>query len=212
MIWAVIVLVPVGIWYYRKLKNECIRKKQERFLIQFKEMIQTFSSALNTGYSIENAIKESRKELRILYPQDELIIKEIDIMVRQLRVQIPVEQVIEEFADRVQLEDVKSFAVVFVTAKRSGGDMMAIIRNTSEQIGDKIDVKREIDTILAAKRYEFKVMSIIPFTIIAYMVLSFPEFMNCLYGNIAGIGVMTICLMIYVAAYYLGVKLIEVEV
>ena len=133
-------------------------------------------------------------------------------MVRQLRVQIPVEQVIEEFADRVQLEDVGSFAAVFATAKRSGGDMMAIIRNTSEQIGDKIDVKREINTILAAKRYEFKAMSIIPFTIIAYMVLSFPEFMNCLYGNIAGIGVMTICLMIYVAAYYLGVKLIEVEV
>lgn len=207
-----IVLIPVGIGYYRRLKNECIRKKQERFLIQFKEMIQTFSAALNTGYSIENAIKESRKELRLLYSQDELIMREIDIMVRQLRVQIPVEQVIEEFADRVQLEDVESFAAVFVTAKRSGGDMMAIIRNTSEQIGDKIDVKREIDTVLAAKRYEFKVMSIIPFIIIAYMVLSFPEFMNCLYGNIAGIGVMTICLMIYVAAYYLGVKLIEVEV
>lgn len=212
MIWAVIVLAPVGIWYYRKLKNEYIRKKQEKFLIQFKEMIQTFSAALNTGYSIENAIKESRKELRLLYSQDELIIKEIDIMVRQLRVQLPVEQVIEEFADRVQLEDVESFAAVFVTAKRSGGDMMAIIRNTSDQIGDKIDMKREIDTVLTAKRYEFKVMSIIPFTIIAYMTLSFPEFMNCLYGNIAGIGVMTICLMIYVAAYYLGVKLIEIEV
>lgn len=212
MVWAVIVLAPVGIWYYRKLKNECIRKKQERFLVQFKEMIQTFSAALNTGYSIENAIKESHKELRLLYSEDELIIKEIDIMVRQLRVQIPVEQVIEELADRVQLEDVESFAVVFVTAKRSGGDMMAIIRNTSGQIGDKIDVKREIDTVLAAKRYELKVMSIIPFTIIAYMALSFPEFMNCLYGNIAGIGVMTVCLTIYVAAYYLGVKLIEVEV
>lgn len=207
-----IALIPIGIWYYGKLRDECIRKKQQRFLRQFKEMIQIFSAALNTGYSIENAIRESQKELRLLYMENEFIIKEIDVMVRRLRVQVPVEQVIEEFADRVELEDVESFAAVFVTAKRSGGDMIAIIRNTADQIGDKIDVKREIDTILAAKRYEFNVMSTIPFAIIAYMALSFPEFMNCLYGNIAGTGVMTICLLIYAAAYYLGVKLIEIEV
>lgn len=180
--------------------------------MQFKEMIQSFSAALNTGYSIENAIRESRKELRLLYTQNEPVTRELDIMISQLRLQVPVEQVIEELADRVRLEDVENFAAVFVTAKRSGGDMIAIIRNTSDQIGDKIDVKREIETLLSAKRYEFKVMSIIPFTIIAYMALSFPEFMKCLYGNIVGIGVMTICLMIYVSAYYLGLKIVTIEV
>lgn len=43
---------------------------------------------------------------------------------------------------------------------------MSIIRNTADQIGDKIDVKREIDTMLAAKKYEFQVMSVIPFGIV----------------------------------------------
>ena len=39
---------------------------------------------------------------------------------------IPVEQVLEEFAERVPSEDVKSFVTVFVTAKKSGGDMIGI--------------------------------------------------------------------------------------
>lgn len=90
--------------------------------------------------------------------------------------------------------------------------MIAVIKNTAGQISDKIDVLREIQTVLAAKRYEFKVMSGVPYGIIAYMSLSFPEFMTCLYGNITGTGVMTVCLIIYSAAYYLGVRLTEIEV
>ena len=50
--------------------------------------------------------------------------------------------------------------------------MISIIRNTANQIGDKIDVKREIDTVLAAKKYEFRVMAAIPYAIIGYMSLA----------------------------------------
>lgn len=209
---AVPALAPVWLWYYRAQEKECIRQKRREFEGQFKEMIQAVSSALNTGYSIENAIKESQKELRLLYSDREPISREMLVLIRGLRMQIPVEQVVEEMAQRVEIEAVENFAAVFVTAKRSGGDMIAIIRSTAAQIADKIDVQREIATVLAAKKYEFKVMSAIPYGIIAYMSLSFPDFMVCLYGNIIGIGVMTVCLMIYIGAYYLGTRLTEIEV
>lgn len=133
-------------------------------------------------------------------------------MVQQIQIKIPAEQIFEDFAKRVRLEDVRNFANVFAAAKRSGGDMIAIIQNTVNQIGDKIDVRREIDTILAAKRYEFKVMAVIPYVIIAYMLLSFPEFMDCLYGNMIGTGVMSVCLLVYLAAYAFGVRLVKIEV
>lgn len=106
----------------------------------------------------------------------------------------------------------RNFANVFAAAKRSGGDMIAIIQNTVNQIGAKIEVRREIDTLLAAKRYEFKVMAVIPYAIIAYMILSFPEFMECLYGNMIGTGVMSVCLCAYLGAYAIGVNLVKIEV
>ena len=55
---AVILLIPAGVWYYIQLLDECIKRKEQEFLVQFKELIQTFSSLLNTGYSVENAVKE----------------------------------------------------------------------------------------------------------------------------------------------------------
>lgn len=211
-IWAVPALIPLGLWLYREFLKEEEKKKEQEFQKQFREMIQSLSAALNTGYSVENAFYETQKELKILYPPEARISKKLLVITRKLRMHIPVEQVLEEFAEQVLSEDVKSFVTVFVTAKKSGGDMIGIIRNTTNQIGDKIEVKREIDTMLAAKKYEFQIMSMVPYGIIAYMSLSFSDFMEELYGNVTGIGVMTLCLGIYVGAYYLGVRLLRIDV
>lgn len=211
-VWAVFLVWPFGVWMYFHMEKEKTEQKKGEFLLQFKEMTEGIASALQVGYSAENAFKETQKELKILYAGQSMIEKEIDYIVRKIRLQIPLEQIIDEFARRVELEDVKNFATVFSSAKRSGGDLIAIIHNTATQIGDKIAVKREIDIILAAKKYEFRIMCVIPYVMIMYMQLSFPEFMSTLYGNTVGIGVMTGCLMTYAAAYMLGAKLIRIEV
>lgn len=210
--WAVFVLLPIGTRHYREFRREIEEKKEAEFQMQFREAIQTLASSLNAGYSVENAFYETQKELTLVYPPEARISKELLLIVRKLKMHVPIEQILEEFADRTQTEDVRSFSEVFSTAKRSGGDMIAIIRDTTGQISDKLDVKREIDTILAAKRYEFRIMSAVPYLIIGYMSVSFPEFMECLYGNIVGIGVMTGCLAVYISAYFLGIKLIKIEV
>ncbi len=91
--------------------------------------------------------------------------------------------------------------------------MIGIIRNTAGQIRDKLEVRAEIETErLWDLKYEFKVMAVIPFVMIAYMKFSFPEFMKILYGNPTGIGVMTACLAIYFGAYLLGEKIVNIEV
>ena len=95
---AVILLIPAGVWYYIQLLDECIKRKEQEFLVQFKELIQTFSSLLNTGYSVENAVKESLKEMQVFYSDDAAILRELEIMVRQIRVQVPVEQAVEELS------------------------------------------------------------------------------------------------------------------
>lgn len=209
---AVPLLAPVWIWQYRIWKKECLRRKSGSFQLQFKDAIQSLSSALSTGYSVENAWKEAEKELKLLYRENDRIRKELHIIVSQIRVNVPMEQIMEEFAERVRQEDVRNFTAVFAVAKKSGGDMVAIIRNTAGQIGDKVEVKREIDTILASREYEFKVMSVVPYVIIGYMSLSFPEFMQNLYGNVLGTGVMTVCLAAYIGACCLGQKIIRIEV
>ena len=210
--WSFLILWLPGVWIYRYLVNEKIEHKKSVFLLQFREMTECIAQALNVGYSAENSFKEAVKEMQILHPGNSMIGEELTYIVRKIKLQIPLEQILEEFARRVELEDVRNFATVFAAAKKSGGDMIAIIQNTSVQISEKIDVKREIDIILAAKKYEFRIMCIIPYVMILYMQFSFPDFMEVLYGNAIGIGVMTVCLVIYGGACVLGLKLISIDV
>lgn len=209
---AFLVLLPFGIWYFLRWEVECIHRKQQEFQEQFREAIQSISASMRVGYSVENAVKEAKKDLSCLYNENVAIQREFTHMVRQIYLQVPMEQIMEEWAERVQHEDVRNFVNVFVMARRSGGNMIGIIRNSADQIRDKLEVRAEIETMLTARKYEFKVMSAIPFGMIAYMKVSFSEFMGILYGNLLGIGVMSVCLAIYFGAYMLGERIVNIEV
>lgn len=209
---AVIPLCPVGIMYVRSWCRQRERKKMQEFQRQFKDMLQNLSTAMHVGYAVENAVKETLKDLKSLYPPDSRIIKELSYMVHQLNMNITVEQAMVEFSTRLGQEDLQNFTAVFTAANRMGGDLMAVLKRAGSQICDKIEVKREIQTLMSAKQLEFQVMSCVPFGILLYMKLAFPEFMKCLYGNVAGIIIMSICLVGYLFAYQFGRRIVEIEV
>lgn len=211
--WAALFFTVPGflVYIYSWQKEECQKKEQE-FREQFRTGIQTMAAALNVGYSVENAIRETAKDMKPLFKKECRIRREFARMIHQLDMNQTVEQVMTGLSERVNQEDVTSFVTVFITSKRTGGDSISIIRNAVRDISEKIEVEKEIQTLLAAKKLEFKVMCLIPFGIILYMRLAFPEFMNVLYGNLLGAVLMSICLGIYIAAYRIGKKLVEIEV
>lgn len=207
-----ILLSPYLIRYVKSWEKQMLQKKKHLFQLQFKEAIQSLSAALNVGYSVENAMRETFRDLQLLYKKEDFIMKEFRYMIRQLEMNLPVETIWKEFASRTEDEEVTLFVTVFAMAKRTGGDMIGIIHNAVSHISEKIEVKREIDTIMTAKRLEFRIMSVVPFVMICYLKMSFPDFMEVLYGNVFGIILMTVCLLIYVGAYELGQRIVEIEV
>ena len=90
--------------------------------------------------------------------------------------------------------------------------MVKIIQTSARMLGDKIDVKKEIETTLAAKKAEQMVMGLMPAGIILYLKLTSPGFLGVLYGNPFGICAMTACLGIYGFSYWLGKKIVDIEV
>ena len=207
-----ILLAPLLIYFFKNWNEEFIKKKKVEFQMQFKDSMQSMIAALRVGYSVENAMKETLKDLKKVYSKQAKIIREYNYMIQQINMNVPVEKVLEEFARRVEQEDVQNFVTVFVMSKRSGGDSVSILKNAIHNICEKIEVNSEIQIIMAAKKMEFQFMTIIPFGIIIYMRLSFSEFMNVLYGNTAGIIIMSVCLALYAGAYQIGKGIIEIEV
>lgn len=206
------VLAPLGAIYLYQWRKECCREKENIFRVQFRDAMQLLSSALRTGYSVENAIREAEKELRPMYPQTCRIRDEFERMVHRLDMNMTAEQVLRDFARRVAQEDAQHFADVFSAAKRTGGDSIHILKSAIRTISDKIEVERQIQTMLASKKLEFQIMCVVPLGMILYMRFAFSEFLAVLYGSTPGVLVMTICLAVYITAYRMGNKMIQIEV
>jgi len=192
--------------------EEMTDKKEEEFRVQFKDSIQIMAGAFEAGYLAEKAIRETCHDLKPMYKSESRIIKEYEIMIRKLKIHIPVGQVLSEFAENVEQEDVDNFVTVFTTAQKSGGDSIVIIKDAVKVISEKMETEKEIQTMIASKKLEFEIMSMIPFGMIGYMKLTFGDFLKVLYGNPAGIIVMSICLALYFTAYIWGRKMIKIEV
>ena len=90
--------------------------------------------------------------------------------------------------------------------------MTEIIYETAALIGEKIEVEKEIQVLLSAKRLEHNIMSVIPFAIILYVSIASGGYFDVLYTTSAGRVIMTICLAVYIAAYVSGKRIIEIKV
>ena len=114
-----------------------------------------------------------------------------------------------DFAKRSHINDIYDFVEVFAIAKRRGGDFGKIIKNTADIISDKIEVKREITTMISAKRLEQSIMNVVPFAIILYINFTSPGFFDPLYHNFLGIVIMSVLLAVYMAALFLADRIIQ---
>lgn len=211
-IWLMALSLPACIVFLRFKKKSLIRRRRKQLNYQFKDALNGLSVALQAGYSVENAIKACYTDLGRLYAKDADIMQELSYIISQLNVSVSLESLFLDLGERTGLEDIENFASVFYTARRTGGDMDQIVQKVSMMLGDKIDVKKEIEATLSAKKSEQMIMSIMPAAIILYMQLTSPGFMDVLYGNVLGMVCMTICLAIYILAYYLGMRIVDIEV
>lgn len=205
-------LLPVWMIYMRDWHDDISRKKEQELRQQFRDSIQVMASALKAGYSVENAIREAGKDISPVYSEETRIRKEFERMERQMDMNMSAEEVLKGFAERTGQEDIENFVNVFAAAKKSGGDSIAVIRDAVKIISGKIDTEKEIQTMIASKKMEFDIMCAVPFAIILYMKLTFGEFLNILYGNMAGAAIMSLCIFVYMGAYVYGRKIIRIEV
>ena len=183
--WLMFLALPVTVFFLKWKKKGLIRERKKNLNYQFKDALNALSVAVQAGYSVENAVMACSRDLERLYPQETDIVREFHYMETQLKVSVPVEELFMSFGDRSGIEDIENFAAVFYTAKRTGGDMNRIIQTSSRMLGDKIDVRREIETTLAAKKAEQMIMSLMPAGIILYLKLTSPGFLQCMLDGTA---------------------------
>ncbi len=209
---AALLLSPLILPYAIREKRELKKKHSRELGIQFRDAILSVSTNQKAGYSVENAFGETLGDMVLLYGKGSLIVRELSRIVKGLKNNVTLEKLLMDLGERSENPDITEFAQVFAVAKRSGGNMTAMIADTVAVIGERLTVENEIDVLLSAKKMEARIMDIVPFFIILYVGLTSPGFFDGLYHNLTGIAIMSACLGLYLFAFALSERIIAVEV
>ena len=209
---SALIFLPFWHLYQKTEKASIIEKKKFDLNMDFSDAIACMSGVLEGGSSIENAISQTYRDMALSHDKESPIMKELKLIGNGLNNNIRIEDAFLDMARRTDIEDVRNFADIFATAKRTGGNIIAIIRETSGTIRTKTEVSRELRTVMASKKLESDIMRTIPYLMLVYLRLSSPDLLEPLYGNLTGIVFMSIMLMLYAAMSILASRIVRIRI
>lgn len=189
-----------------------MRQTEKETAVQFKDAILAVSANQKAGYSVENAFRQSYEDMALLYGKNSVICRELGMIIAGLGNNMVLEKLLYNFGKRCGVEDVMEFAEVFAAAKRNGGNLTEVIERCASVIEEKVETEKEIQVLISARQMEQKIMNIVPFGILLYINATSRGFFDVLYHNVPGAVIMTLCLLVYMAAVLLSRKIVSIEV
>lgn len=206
-----VVGIAAGIMYLPIRTKQILNKKRNDLKLQFRELLDALSTSLGSGKNVMDAFKSAYDDLSIIYSEESAIIQELSVIIDGIHNNVDVEKSLMDFGLRSGIEDIESFANVFETCYRKGGNIKDVIKNTQQIITEKMEVEMEIQTVVAASTNEQTIMTVLPILLIALIKMMSPEFA----GNFVtpvGLIATTIAIVMFVAAYFVGKKILAIKI
>ncbi|MDR0269845.1 type II secretion system F family protein [Paenibacillus sp.] len=189
-----------------------LERRRAALNLHFKQALYSLSSSLSAGRSVENGFREAIQDLRMLDPDAENdLITELSIICARMEYGEPIEDALHDFSRRAFMEDITNFADVFTTCKRTGGDLVEVIRRTSSIIGEKLDIQQEIAVLVAQKKFESKALLAAPILMLVFMNMTSGDYMKPMFSG-AGMIVSTFALLGLVGCLVWIIKIMNIKI
>jgi tight adherence protein B len=214
MVSNVLVFALVGLLAIRSFLpviTESLRKRRiDQLKKQFVDFASALTNALASGMNMNDALIAVYHDLQTQYSEGAFIVQELSEIINGVYNNIPVEVMLEDFGNRSGVSDICSFATVFATCYRTGGDIRSIVRRTTEIISEKIMISSEIETSMTSNKMQMNIMNVLPIFIVFMMRTMSQDFSDG-FSTIIGVIGLTISAGLTIAAYKLGKKITDIK-
>jgi len=205
--WHIGIALVVGICGILLLKSRLqrlINKRKEKTLALFGQFLESLGAMTKAGRSVENSIELVYQDFRENYNGKGVFINKFGDLVSAMHSGLTLKVSMEEFCVGLEIEEVRDFSNGFKIVFGKAANLDHLIHVSQCIIRDKIDTKIEVDALLSGKRYEIKIMKIMPFVLIVMLNCLVPEYMMPNYTTLLGRVVMSIAGMVIFISSYLS--------
>lgn len=209
---SVVIGFLAGIYAEKLYAESTIKKRQKALRLQFKDFLGSMSVAVRAGNVEIHAIKSALKDLMMSYSARADIVKEVENIILQYeKGGIELKVLFEDFANRSDLEDIRSFAAIYSVIEGKSDRFGDILTETEEIISDKVEIEQEIETTITSAKSETMVMLIMPIVIVVAMSGMGGGLMESLFTTPVGHLCATVALIIFGISYVLAVRSSDIE-
>lgn len=212
-VWLV-VLLPV-FWRPAACAYEQVlgRRRRKQLRMQFQDFLGCLGSSLDVGRHFQEALSEAMVGMGKMYGEDEpMMAAAAEMEQKMLLAGASDVQVLVEFAEEADLEDVDNFLQVYRACRQSGGDLSGAVRKCALQLQEKLRIEQEIELMISQKRYEGRIITLMPALILLFLRIVSPAYLEVLYRTFQGVFMMTVCLALTVASYWMIDRITDIEV
>ncbi len=198
-----IICVPV---YHKSF----MEKRKKNLTLQFRDMLESLSSSIGAGSNVQDSFQAAYQDMAVQYTEDGYITKEIAIIMNGLQNNIPIEKLLMDLGLRSGIEDIISFADVFETCYRKGGNIKEVIMSTYHIISDKIEVQLEIKTMVSSKTSEQNLMLVMPVLLVLMLKTMAGDIIDL--NSATGRMSTTVAMIIFAISYLMSKKILNIKV
>ncbi len=206
-----IVGTVAGILYVPMRKKTLVNKHKSDLNRQFRDMLDALTTSLGAGKNVMDSFISTYDDLKVQYEGDAHILKELEVLLSGMGNNIAIEDLLEDFGNRSDNDDIRSFANVFKICYRKGGNIKDVIRATHSILSEKMEITEDIETLVTSNKMEQNIMILMPIALIAVIKLMSPEF-AANFVTPSGIASTTFSIVIYIIAYFVGKKVLDIKI
>ncbi|MFO7635747.1 MAG: type II secretion system F family protein [Clostridia bacterium] len=185
------------------------RKKQGELL--FFNYLNCLLPLFNVSRPLIHTLDHAAMDYCVIYGED-LFIQALRQGLNQAKVAHDLGKALEHAAQRFLSEDMAVFSSVLVLCEKSGGDIAESVKSSIEMIRDKINIRLEMEMMLAEKQIEQRIISVMPVVLLLLFSLTSPEYLEPLYSTTGGRVTMTFAGFVMLLQGIIGKKISRIEV
>ena len=200
-----------GKLYLPMRQKQIIEKRKKQLSLQFRDMLDGIATSIGAGNNTMNAFYSVYDDLKLQYNEDAFILKELEIIISGMQSNFAIEDLLNDFGVRSDNEDIKSFANVFKVCFRKGGNIKDVIRSTHAILSQKMEIMEDIETTVSGSKLDQMIMVFMPIALVGIIKVMSPDFAKNFVSG-AGLIATTIAIVLFIAAYYLGKKIMSIKI
>ncbi len=190
---------------FQYLKSRVSRRLDE-LEGQLSDALNLITNSLKSGYSFLQAADVVADEM----PAP--IADEFGRLVKETRVNISLEEALENMGERVDSDDLELIITAVLIQKQVGGNLATVLETIRETIDERLRILRKARTLTSQGRLSGWIISLLPPGLTAVMLIMNPGYIDPLFNDPIGLVVLVMAVLMEVLGIVIIRNMVNIEV